>query len=547
MKTKIGLFCEQIIEVGWLLALIIAPLFFNVYSSRVFEPDKLSLVRTIATFMLAAAFAHWLEGRRSANVGPRQDAAEAGALSAIPLVGKAALFRIPLVVPTLLLALAYLLSTTTSVVPRTSLWGSYQRLQGTYSTLSYMVIFALLLRYLRRHAQLQRLLFVVILTSVPISLYGLLQHYGLDPLPWGGDVTLRVASNMGNPIFVAAYVILVIPLTLAQILYNLDRALQECDRASRLVVYGVFGAVILLIVWTWAALGFGRGLLIGVLGLLLFLLMGVYLRRPLAPFLLFGGYGLALAAQVTMLFFSQSRGPFLGIVAGLFFFALLIAFIHRWRKALALGIAGALLVLSFLVVVNLPASPLRGFRQLPYVGRLGQVFEIGGGTGKVRVLIWQGAVEMIRADPLRALIGYGPESMYVAYNPYYPPELAHYEARNASPDRSHNETFDALITAGAAGLLLYLLLFGSTLYYGLRWLGLIRSPQQRRFFVVCAMGGLLLGLAAPILLDGGNWRFVGVGLPMGLVAGLSVYLALSALRATWGTVGSRPSADRMAI
>ena len=40
-------------EAGWLAALIVEPLFFNVYSSRVFEPDKLSLLRSIALLLIA--------------------------------------------------------------------------------------------------------------------------------------------------------------------------------------------------------------------------------------------------------------------------------------------------------------------------------------------------------------------------------------------------------------------------------------------------------------------------------------------------------------
>ena len=35
-----------------------------------------------------------------------------------------------------------------------------------------------------------------------------------DPLPWAGDVQTRVASTLGNAIFVAAYLIMVVPLTL---------------------------------------------------------------------------------------------------------------------------------------------------------------------------------------------------------------------------------------------------------------------------------------------------------------------------------------------
>ena len=53
MNTKFSVL-EAIIEAGWLAALIIVPLFFNVHSSRVFNPDKLSLLRSIALVMALA-------------------------------------------------------------------------------------------------------------------------------------------------------------------------------------------------------------------------------------------------------------------------------------------------------------------------------------------------------------------------------------------------------------------------------------------------------------------------------------------------------------
>ena len=141
----------------------------------------------------------------------------------------------------------------------------------------------------------------------------------------------------------------------------------------------------------------------------------------------------------------------------------------------------------------MPNTPLEPIKRLPYIGRLGRVFETEQGTGKVRVLIWEGAMELIgwhepiglpeREGPLNALrplIGYGPESMYVAYNPFYPPDLAHYERRNASPDRSHNETFDALVQTGLIGFVVYFALFASIFYYGLKWLGLIEERRHTR-------------------------------------------------------------------
>ena len=56
MRTKLSVFCDRLLEAGWLLALVVAPLFFNVYSSRVFEPDKLAWVLLLG-LLAAWAFA----------------------------------------------------------------------------------------------------------------------------------------------------------------------------------------------------------------------------------------------------------------------------------------------------------------------------------------------------------------------------------------------------------------------------------------------------------------------------------------------------------
>ncbi|HUV74369.1 MAG TPA: hypothetical protein VMW79_08670, partial [Anaerolineae bacterium] len=211
MQTKLSIFCDKIMEAGWLAAAIVVPLFFNVHSSRVFEPDKLSLLRSIALVMVVAWLVRSLEAFARRPRGPRSEERS----------GARAFLQTPLVIPTLLLVGAYLLTTITSVIPRISFWGSYPRLQGTYTFICYVVVFMLMLNTLRSRQQLERLLTVIIVTSFPIALYGIIQHFQLDPLPWGGDVTARVASNMGNAIFVAAYLIMVVPVTIGRFIINL--------------------------------------------------------------------------------------------------------------------------------------------------------------------------------------------------------------------------------------------------------------------------------------------------------------------------------------
>jgi len=473
MRTKLAVYCDKVLEAGWLLAVVITPLFFNVYSSRVFEPDKLSILRSIALIMSGAWLIRLLDGSSwGQDLAPRDHKSLAqpegsGIWSRMTMT--------PLVLPTVLLVGAYVLSTVLSVAPRVSFWGSYMRLQGTYTTFSYIVIFFLMLGSMRRRDQMNRLFTAIILTSLPISLYGILQHFSKDPLPWSRDVTLRVAGNMGNAIFVAAYLIMTFPITLARLIDAFSSMLRDQDSG-------------------------------------------------LSHAILAGCYAFILAVNAVCVFFTQSRGPWLGLMGGVYVFMLVtlvslrhglsdqsrlttrdalrafafavlsipvgvvpayavLVVLRRGLRWLWLGLViQTILIGSLLMVFNLPNTPLSPLRELPYLGRLGNLLQTEGGTGKVRVLIWEGAIDLITSNPLRAVVGYGPETMHVAYNPFYPPELAHYEARNASPDRAHNETIDALAITGVIGFVIQMVLFGSLFYFGLKWLGFMDTGRERRWF-----------------------------------------------------------------
>ncbi|MBK8796948.1 MAG: hypothetical protein IPM07_11565 [Anaerolineales bacterium] len=89
---------------------------------------------------------------------------------------------------------------------------------------------------------------------------------------------------------------------------------------------------------------------------------------------------------------------------------------------------------------------------------------------------------------MRPLVGYGPEAMWVAFNPFYPPALGQTEARNASPDRSHNEAWDSIVITGLLGFIGYISLFVTIFFWSLRWLGLIRGRRDNLLF-----GAILAG------------------------------------------------------
>ncbi len=573
-QTTIALWCERIIEAGWLFALVFIPSYFNLLSSRHFEPDKATSLRAIVLIMVAAGIIRSLDLRSHSPA--RTEAVPPG--SSWLKRAWQRLNSIPLALPTLLYALVFLFATATSVVPATSFWGSYQRLQGTYTNLSYIGLAMMIVLTLRRREQLDRLITVAILGTLPAVGYGLVQHYQIDPLPWKGDVVSRVASSMGNSIFVAAYLIMIVPYALYRAITVFQESRDITDLGERsdfgwaaaytLLVFGSlamlfatikFGAVVrtadLRYWWVYpAALIVVCGLYIlptlrphraervtpgmlwpGALALIFTLLLGfffllgqnsgdqvvqaqpgrndtnwpiwligglllvvlayvlIYLlpRRPTPTrmFLRMQGVGMLVIAGFLLLtiFFTQSRGPWLGIAAGLFvFFTLLLWNAYRrarqagesgtarWRWLLIGEVVLALASSGFIVAFNTVDSPFfDGLRGIPYIGRLGTLLESESGTGLVRRLIWVGddkaggAVGLITSDPLRAVIGWGPESMFVAYNKFYPPSLANIEARGASPDRSHEAYLDELVTKGLLGLISYLFVLIS--FFALAW------------------------------------------------------------------------------
>lgn len=567
MRTKLSLFCGYIIEAGWLTAVVSVPLFFNIYTARTFEPDKITLLRSIAAIMILA----WLVMIVEQGFTQAEDASTA-------IADRLKLWlKRPLVLPVVLLVIVYIISTAFSISLNVSLWGSYQRLQGTYSTLSYIVIFALMAGNLRSREQVDRLITTMIITSVPVGLYGIVQRYGLDPLPWAGNVQLRVASTMGNAIFVASYLIMIVPLTVSRLVETMTAIVKDKESSwANTVLAAVYIFVIAVQILTVLFSG-SRGPLIGLLAAfgvmgLLFLLTfrqfdpdssslsinEISLGWGLVPLLGIasaagGSFGFILTFGLDWLFlqsgYEVENLPLLGAaIGGLIGFLGLYIYLGAtkkgWRWMWMSWIGLAVVAVIFVVAMNLRGygfdTYLDPIREIPYIGQLGRITNTEGGTGKVRVLIWDAALELIfphgalgvegdevssrdNFNVLRPLIGYGPESMFNAFAFVYPPDLAHVEARGSSADRSHNETVDSLVITGLFGFLAFYYLMISLFYYIAVWLGWAPDKSaQRRLIGLLILGSLAGGIAA--YFGDGNLTFVPLSLPFGMVFGLVIHL-----------------------
>ncbi len=566
MDSRLTRWCDGFLEACWLVAVLAIPIFFNIHSERVFEPDKITLLRSLALLMAAVWVVRFIDQRGWSDMG------------GLRFSNPAAIWHKPFVLPVLALILVYGVATIFSINPRISWAGSYQRLQGTYTTLSYIVIFALMAAGIRTPEQVRRVVNTAIVASIPVALYGLLQHFGHDPLPWGGNVQMRVAGHLGNAIFIAAYLIMVIPLTLARIIDAFtsilgDEQLAPADIVRSSVYIFILAVQLLTLYWSGSRgplIGLGVGLFSFTLVLLVSLrdASGAGVRRRGAlPALLF------LVPTLLALLLSNvvrnAAGPwaafafFFGVVAlSVLAIFILVAIRRGWAWLWLSWIALTFLVAGWLLLFNIPAERTAGLRTVPIVGGVfdtldawrdlpgigpyGRMLDPSNSTGReksgrVRVLIWEGVVDLItphaplqypdgRADPfnwLRPLLGYGPESMYTAYNRVYPAELATVEARNASPDRSHNETFDALVITGLAGFLAWQALYLAVVLFAFRYLGVVRSRRDGLVLIGLWIGGAAVATVVAITLA--DPVYLGVAVPTGIILGVIAYLIYYAL------------------
>ena len=597
-QTAIARWCERIIEGGWLLAVVFIPSYFNLLSSRHFEPDKSTSLRAIVLIMAAAAIIRWLEWFNNRPTKPKAEDSEKQPPGILNRVWKR-IVAIPLSIPVIVYVVVFLFATVVSVTPHMSFWGSYQRLQGTYTHLSYVALGTIVVLNMQRREQLERLITVSILGSLVAVGYGFIQHFQLDPLPWGGDVVSRIASTMGNSIFVAAYFIMILPFALYQMIATAHKATQSPPSNRPGVDWGWAISYVLLVIGSlaivFAAIQFVAVvrtndlrywwvypgslivalllylvptlrphsaervnvsmLLPGIIAITYVLMLGLSFSagqsaggQEVRPYIDRGGtewptwmiggiisiivsYALILTLPrrsgpqtalfmrlqslgmliITILiavvtFYTQSRGPWIGAGAGLFVFFTLVLwkawqrarteglpYATLWRNLLIGEIALTTAIVAFIVIFNFSNAPVFvQLREVPYIGRIGQLLDTSPGTtGDVRMKIWfgdevtNGAVGLITSNPVRTIVGWGPESMFVAYNPFYPPSLANVEARGASPDRSHQAYLDELVTKGLLGLVSYLFVILS--FFALAWRLLQRVTEWRTqvLFIAC--------------------------------------------------------------
>lgn len=164
----------------------------------------------------------------------------------------------PLAVYFGLLTLATLFSANVSL----SIFGPYKWREGLVFLLSYGALFWASATYLKG-AVLRRALLAGALSALGVSVYAIAQRLGFDFTAWYGPVeSARAFATLGNPVYLGAYTVLVVPVALGVALGSHAGSPRRSAAAAVAVLCTVA-----------AAGSFSRGAWVGLAGALAFMLV----------------------------------------------------------------------------------------------------------------------------------------------------------------------------------------------------------------------------------------------------------------------------------
>ena len=456
---------DGVVEACCLVAVVAVPLYFSLLTPLGPETEKAVLLIALAAIALGA----WVLGSFSrftgATIGWRAN---------------------PLIWSGLAVLAVYAVGTAFSIHPRESFFGTLTRHEGFLSHASYAVFFLCVATRLRRPDQIRRLVTTLVFASLPAALYGLLQQFGFDPAPTFGDqstVQWPVRSSFGNHIFFGAYLVMLMPVTAGRVLEIWEEKPKAAtgSRDTELAT-GVF--FVLLVGFSY--LGF---LAVSRHEPALFALF----PAVLAGYTLVGlaidglpdsvsgrltrlaGYSLVLVIQTLALLFTSARGPLLAVFAILPVFALLVSWRLQRRRITVTVLACAGAIALFVLLFNIPGGPLDRLRTIHSLDRVADVGNYASdSSGSGRLLVWRGVANLMEqhpaigntwGGPARDLVGYGPESLDVAFEAVFPLKLRIETSEMNTWDRSHSIYLDILVDAGVLGLLAFA---ATIVFFGIR-------------------------------------------------------------------------------
>ncbi len=391
MEERILKYSEKIIEYGFYALAFLVPLVFTTSTYELFEFPKMILVYLL-TILIVGAF-----------------------LVKSVIVGRFNLRRTPLDLPIFLYLAVYTLSTIFSIDRYTSIFGYYTRFNGgLLSLLAYVSLYYVFVWEVGGSGEKrEKFTKTLLVSSVFVSVYGILQHFGIDKDYWVQDVQRRVFSTLGQPNWLAAYFVMILPVSLAYFLSVAKKA--RFSSVAR----------------------------------------GSYCLLPIALYSAF--------------WFTYSRSGLLGLGVAMATFLIFLGkenLKQHWRPLLLIGIVWAvisLLTFSPTIAEKIPVARAAPEVETGHAPSLQK--QTSGSTINIRLAVWKGTLNLIKDHPL---LGTGPETFAYSFLPHRPVELNQTAEWEFLYNKTHNEYLNIAACTGLLGLGTYLFLIAKFIVWNIR-------------------------------------------------------------------------------
>lgn len=429
---------NKIIQVCFLLLFAIVPLLLTPINFELFEFNKMLAVYALTTVITGS----WL----IKIVSERQ----------------IRIRKTPLNIPLLLFLGSQLVSALYSIDRHVSWFGYYSRFNGgMWSLICYGILyFAFVSNFqeivpaLRQKTKnetpensmatipMTYFLRIILITAAIVSLYAIAERLGIDKGIWVQDVQNRVFSTLGQPNWLAAYIVALIPVSLALglTLTDLKPASPDASLGGHRLKNYIY-LVLTLIFFLVLLFTRSRSGLLGVAGAsIIFWGLSFWLAKDRKK--LFKPFILLNLAFIVIIFINGSNIP-------------------QIDKYFSLGAV----VAKFQKPVPVTKSPTSNNANI-YVA---PALETGGTeSGTIRKYVWQAAITAWNHDWKNRLIGTGTETFAFTFYQYRPAAHNLTSEWDFLYNKAHNEYLNYLATTGIIGLGTYVIFLLAFVWWFIR-------------------------------------------------------------------------------
>ncbi len=369
--------------------------------------------------------------------------------------------RTPLDIPIILFLSSQIISTLFSMDSHVSFWGYYSRFNGgLLSLVTYFFLYYALVTHFKKE-DIMTLVKWIIAGGIFVTVWGLPSHFGKDPTCYifrkSFDVscwtdafkpTIRVFSTLGQPAWLAAYLAVLIPISITMFLRNFIINSEHGNKNHILrSMYQTFSTN--------------------------FIRNTYYILLP--------------ALFYVCLLYANTRAGFIGFwLANVFFWGFIFLkklIPNKFLLALFLIFNFSFLISNFFVgtpieqlnkftlgslqnslsAKQVQSTPLHTLKT-PQTNTPENAMDALNITdsGNIRRIVWKGAIDVWKANPI---FGTGVETFGLAYYQHRPPEHNLTSEWDYLYNKAHNEYLNYLATTGIVGLGTYVLLIGVFLFY----------------------------------------------------------------------------------